>query len=92
MALNITHKIGSLAGTPISSDSTSGDTTATVSAAAVWKSPTVNLCCQVMKPEFASTEGLSPLLSPCRSLVLNGIRPNLSVGCQAFPTEAPAGT
>ncbi|OIW20603.1 hypothetical protein TanjilG_16102 [Lupinus angustifolius] len=92
MALNITHQIGSFAGTPISSDSTSGDTAATVSAAAVWKSPAANLRCQVIKPEFASAEGLSPPLSPCRSPVLNGIRSDLSVACQAFTTEAPAGT
>ncbi|CAL0332609.1 unnamed protein product [Lupinus luteus] len=92
MALNMTHQIGSLAGTPISSDSTSGDSAVTVSAAAVWKSPAANLRCQVMKPEFASAEGLSPPLSPCRSPVLNGIRPDLSVACQAFATEAPAGT
>ncbi|CAL0301628.1 unnamed protein product [Lupinus luteus] len=51
-----------------------------------------NLRCQVMKPKFASTEGLSPPLSPCRSPILNGIRPDLSVGCQAFATKAPAGT
>ncbi|KAE9586111.1 hypothetical protein Lal_00010308 [Lupinus albus] len=92
MALNITHQIGSLAGTPISSDSTSGDSAATVSAAAVWKSPAANMRCQVMKPEFATAEGLSPPLSPCRSPVLNGIRPDLSVACQAFATEAPADT
>ncbi|OIW03585.1 hypothetical protein TanjilG_00555 [Lupinus angustifolius] len=39
MALNITHQIGNHAATPISSDSTSGDSTAMAISAAVWKSP-----------------------------------------------------
>lgn len=91
MALNITHQIGSLAGTKVPSDSTSGDSAATVSAAAVWKSPATNLRCKVMKSEVSAAEVLSPPMSPCRSPVLSGIRPDLSVACQAFVTEtAPA--
>lgn len=87
MAFTITHQIGSLAGTPIQSEAgnSSGESTATVSAAAVWKSPATNLRCKVKKSE--GLDRLSPPVSPCRSPVLGGIRADLSVACQAFATE-----
>ncbi|KAF7837386.1 beta-amylase 1, chloroplastic-like [Senna tora] len=87
MALSITHQIGSLAGSPLQSEAgnSSGESTATVNAAAVWKSPTANLRCKVKKSD--GVDALSPPLSPCRSPVLGGIRADLSVACQAFATE-----
>ena len=82
--------------------------TTTVSASAVWKSPATSQRCRIQKPEFvdggvsppvspcrsrALSPCRSPPLSPCMSPVLGGIRPDLSVACQAFATEmelAPA--
>lgn len=88
MALSITHQIGALAGTPITAETgvVSGDSTSTVNASAVWKSPTTNLRCKIQKPD--APDALSPPVSPCRSPALNNLRPDLSVVCQAFATEA----
>lgn len=87
MALSMTHQIGSLAGVPVPSESTNGETTASVSAVAVWKSPATNLQCKASRSDVAA-DGLSPPMSPCRSPVLGSIRPDLSVACQAFTMEA----
>ena len=87
--MNITHQIGALAGTPIQAESiTNTETTATASAAAVWKTPIPNIRCKITKPDTA--EQKSQPTSPCRSPILsasNGIRPDLSVACRAFATE-----
>ncbi|KAI3430110.1 Beta-amylase [Psidium guajava] len=91
MALSITHQIGALAGTPIQAEPGSGSgepSTATVSAAAVWKSPAASIRCRAQKPDVV--DALSPPLSPCRSPVLGGIRPDLSVACRAFAAEMEA--
>lgn len=92
MALSMAHQIGTLAGTPIQvaeSGSGSGEpSTATVSAAAVWKSPAPSVRCRAQKPD--AVDALSPPPSPCRSPVLGGIRPDLSVACQAFAAEMEA--
>ena len=88
MALSITHQIGSLAGTPVPSDSAESSSAATVSAAAVWRSPAANLRCKVRKSDPTAADGLSPPLSPCRSPALGGIRPDLSVACKAFSATA----
>ncbi|XP_010023784.2 beta-amylase 1, chloroplastic [Eucalyptus grandis] len=91
MALSMTHQIGTLAGTPIQAESGSGagePSMATVSAAAVWKSPAPSIRCRAQKPD--ALDALSPPLSPCRSPVLGGIRPDLSVACQAFAAEMEA--
>ncbi|KAJ7979751.1 Beta-amylase [Quillaja saponaria] len=90
MALSITHQIGGLAGTLIHSEAgkTSGESTATLSAAALWKSPVPNVRCKIQKPD--AVEAITPPFSPCRSPVLGGIRPDLSVACQAFATEMEA--
>lgn len=90
MALNITHQIGSLAGTPVGTIQpdigiSSGESTATVNAAVLWKTPATNLRCKVSKSD--GVDGLSPPVSPCRSPVFGGIRADLSVACQAFATE-----
>ncbi|KAF8015920.1 hypothetical protein BT93_H1457 [Corymbia citriodora subsp. variegata] len=91
MALSMTHQIGTLAGTPIQAESGSGSgepSTATLSTAAVWKSPSPSIRCRAQKPD--AVDALSPPLSPCRSPVLGGIRPDLSVACQAFAVEMEA--
>lgn len=88
MALNMTQ-IGSLIGTPLPIESTSTEpTTASINAAAVWKTPTTNLRCQVTRSEVIEN-GLSPPMSPCRSPVLSstGIRADLTSAAQAFTTE-----
>lgn len=97
MALSMTHQIGTLAGTPVvtSENGTSVETTATVSASAVWKSPAANLRCRVKSSEIGErVPSVSPPLSPCRSPVLSpvrsAIRSDLSVACQAFATEMEA--
>ncbi|KAK7295927.1 hypothetical protein VNO77_51109 [Canavalia gladiata] len=84
MALNITHQIGCLAGAPVP-DSSAGESTPPVSAAAVWKSPVASLKCKVMRTDGA--EGLSPPMSPCMSPMLGAMRPDLSAACQAFEAE-----
>ncbi|KAK7270685.1 hypothetical protein RJT34_26019 [Clitoria ternatea] len=89
MALNITHQIGSLVGSPVP-ESTAGETTATVSAAAVWKSPSASLRCQVSRPEGA--DALTPPVSPRRSTVPGAIRADLSAACQAFDTAVTTET
>lgn len=90
----MTHQIGTLAGTPVPVESvtTSGESTATVSASAVWKSPAPGLRCRIKSNELVDgASRLSPPVSPCRSPVLGGIRPDLSVACRAFATaEAEA--
>ncbi|KAF8388312.1 hypothetical protein HHK36_026978 [Tetracentron sinense] len=90
MAMSITHQIGALSGTPIPSESgtNSGESTAVVSAAAVWKSEPSNLRCRIQK-QGLDMDAISPPLSPCMatSPVLNGIRADLSSACLAFETE-----
>ncbi|KAK2397073.1 beta-amylase 1, chloroplastic [Trifolium repens] len=85
MALSITPQIRSLVGTPVP-ESTTGEPTASLSAAAVWKTPAANLRVKASRSE-AVTDGLSPPMSPCRSPVLGGIRPDLNAACQAFTME-----
>ncbi|GAV70453.1 Glyco_hydro_14 domain-containing protein [Cephalotus follicularis] len=93
MAMSMTHQIGALAGTPISTEmgATSNESTATINASSVWKSQAPSMRCRILKPEMQDV--LSPPLSPCRSPVLcTNMRADLSVACQAFATEAPAAT
>ena len=93
MALGMTHQIGSLAGTPIpveTGTTNSSETTATLSAASMWKSPANSLRCRVQKPEIV--DALSPPVSPCRSPVLGSTRADLSVACRAFATETEVET
>ncbi|XP_004515248.1 beta-amylase 1, chloroplastic [Cicer arietinum] len=87
MALSMTHQIGSLVGTPVPSETTSAETTSTVNAAAVWKSPAMNLRVKASRSDVIA-EGLTPPVSPCRSPVLGGIRPDLTAACQAFTIES----
>lgn len=83
----MTHQIGSLVGTPVPSETTSAETTSTVNAAAVWKSPAMNLRVKASRSDVIA-EGLTPPVSPCRSPVLGGIRPDLTAACQAFTIES----
>ncbi|TXG72466.1 hypothetical protein EZV62_001045 [Acer yangbiense] len=90
MALSMTHQIGALSGTPITTETGAvSDSTATLNASAVWKSPTANLSCKIQNTDMV--DALSPPISPCRSPVLN-MRADLSVACRAFATEAAAET
>lgn len=93
MALSITHQIGALAGTPVvseASNNSAGEAMAAVNTTALRKSPASALRCRVQRTD--GVDALSPPVSPCRSPVLGGIRPDLSVACQAFATEVEAPT
>ncbi|KAF2285574.1 hypothetical protein GH714_005598 [Hevea brasiliensis] len=88
MAMNITHQIGALAGTPIHRESittTTSESMATVSVAAVWRTPMPNPRSKIHKPYVV--EQKSQPISPCRSPLLSGIRADLSVACRAFAME-----
>ncbi|XP_057956937.1 beta-amylase 1, chloroplastic isoform X2 [Malania oleifera] len=91
MAFSMTHQIGAVSGAPVLAESGNvmGESTATVSASAVWKSPAANLRCRVRSNQGAEMERMSPPVSPCRasSPVMGGIRADLSAACQAFETE-----
>lgn len=87
MALSITHQIGALAGAPIQPESSTGESTASLSAAAVWKAPTTGLRCKARAAD--SVDAVSPPVSPCRSTVLGPIRADLTAACSAFEVEAP---
>lgn len=86
--MSITHQMGAISGTPVVSESGNGtaESTAAVSAAAVWKLPLPPIRCRA----GAEIEGLSPPVSPCLSPVMGGMRADLSVACQAFATEIEA--
>ncbi|KAM1301869.1 hypothetical protein ACFX2H_012851 [Malus domestica] len=86
MALSMTHQISALSGTPIRTTDASSSSVESVSASPMWKSPAAGLTCKIQKPE--RVDGLSPPLSPCRSPVLGSSRPDLSMACRAFATEA----
>ncbi|KAJ0035260.1 hypothetical protein Pint_25200 [Pistacia integerrima] len=90
MALNMTHQIGALAGTPISLEGSpvSGDSTNAVNASAVWKAVPTNLSCKISKPDMM--DSVSPPISPCRSPVLSNMRADLSVACRAYAPESTA--
>ncbi|KAL8162252.1 hypothetical protein V2J09_013741 [Rumex salicifolius] len=94
MALRMTHHLGALSGTPIDPNNAKNtrESRATVSATAVWKSPS----CRSPSPvgRCRSPSPVTGCRSPspvfrCRSPspVIGGIRPDLSVACQAFATE-----
>lgn len=95
MALRMPHQIGALAGTPIAADAggltaEGAQSAATVHTSAVWRSPATNLRVSVQKP--GDVERVSPLSSPPLSPVRAGIRPDLSVACQAFATATETET
>ncbi|KAI7730763.1 hypothetical protein M8C21_008050 [Ambrosia artemisiifolia] len=91
MAMSL-NQIGALSGTPITTDSghTTGGgepTSAVVSASAVWMSPPTNIRVSVQK-QATEADRLSP--SPPMSPIRGGMRPDLSVACQALMTEQEA--
>lgn len=75
-------------GTPISVEpisTTASESTATVSASAVWKTPTL-----IPRSKIQRTNGVEPksrLASPCPFPVQSGIRADLSAACHAFAME-----
>ncbi|XWS53723.1 hypothetical protein CRYUN_Cryun10bG0025000 [Craigia yunnanensis] len=98
MALNLAHQIGTLAGTQIPTEVTTGEqpSSAMASASAVWKSPAANIRCKTPN-EMLSPPMLTPPLSPRsganRSPFMSPmLRPDLSVACQAYATLAPLET
>ncbi|XP_021772113.1 beta-amylase 1, chloroplastic-like [Chenopodium quinoa] len=85
MAMSLTHQIGALSGTPLPVETTAtntGDSSSTLNASAVWKSPTPALKCKVTRQSGDLTDMLSPPVSPCRS----PLRADLTAACQAFAT------
>ncbi|KAF5203310.1 Beta-amylase [Thalictrum thalictroides] len=93
MAMSLSHQIGSLSGTPISTTSDLNDqTTNLLNGASIWKTPTPNLRCRISKQGGQEIDSLaSPPLSPspCRSPAL---RADLSVACQALVADRVAET
>lgn len=87
MALSMTHQIGALAGKPIQPETSTGESTATLSAAAVWKAPAAGLRCRARAADMV--DSVSPPVSPCRSPVLGPIRADLTAACSAFEVEVP---
>lgn len=95
MALNIS--IGSLYGAPSKEDtgSASGDHSAVVSAAAVWKSPVKGMRCRTRKQGNELDLSPSPPMSPCSPSPkseewwtgVSPTRPDLSMACRAFDTH-----
>ncbi|KAL7219999.1 hypothetical protein ACSBR2_012956 [Camellia fascicularis] len=91
MAMSLPHQIGALSGTPIAADSggVSGEAaSSTVSATPVRMSPAASLRCMAQKQGAAAEIdriSLSPPLSPR----IGGIRPDLSVACQALMESPP---
>ncbi|XP_072957179.1 beta-amylase 1, chloroplastic [Typha angustifolia] len=87
MALNLTHQIGTLCGTPVTGEAASEQPSA------VWKTASTittapigaNLRCRIMKGGGqGDLEQMSPPISPCRSPVLSAMRSPRSVACQAL--------
>nr|WEV03866.1 beta-amylase 1 [Paeonia suffruticosa] len=91
MALSMTHQIGTLAGIPVEAGNNSHDSSTTLSAAAIWKSPVSNIRCRVQN-SGTEIESITPPLSPRlgSSPVLGGMRPDLSVACRALVADAEA--
>uniref|UniRef100_A0A5B7ANU0 Beta-amylase n=1 Tax=Davidia involucrata TaxID=16924 RepID=A0A5B7ANU0_DAVIN len=89
MAMSLPHQIGAISGTQILAESgnvSSEPAAATVKASALLRSPATNLRCAGQK-QGAEMDRLSP--SPPLSPRIGGMRPDLSVACQAL-MEAPA--
>ncbi|XP_009596880.1 beta-amylase 1, chloroplastic-like [Nicotiana tomentosiformis] len=91
MAMSMPHQIGALSGTPLTAE-TGGEVPAkgNTTASAVWRTPLTNLRVSVQKTG-ADVDMLSPTPSPPLSPLKGGMRPDLSVACQAL-MEAPAET
>ncbi|KAK4341625.1 hypothetical protein RND71_040126 [Anisodus tanguticus] len=91
MAMSMPHQIGALSGTPLTAETggLSGEVPTKGSAAtsAMWRTPTTNLRVSVQKTG-ADVDRVSPTPSPPLSPMRGGMRPDLSVACQAL-MEAP---
>ncbi|XP_047310274.1 beta-amylase 1, chloroplastic [Impatiens glandulifera] len=91
MAMSLPHQIGALSGTTIaaleSGNSNGEPVSTTVSAPAGWRSPAASLKCSVRRHgEIDGRISPSPPLSPR----IGGIRPDLSVACQALMQASSA--
>lgn len=86
MAMSFPQQIGALSGTPITADSGSDSVSATVSASSVWRSPAAGL--KHVAAQKTEIDRISP--SPPLSPRIGGMRPDLSVACQALMEAPPA--
>ncbi|KAG4126525.1 hypothetical protein ERO13_D10G161601v2 [Gossypium hirsutum] len=98
MALNLAHQIGSLAGTQIAAEVTTGEqsSSATADVSGVRKVPLTNLRCnapgEALSPPIL-TPPLTPRSAANRSAMMSpSLRPDLSAACQAFGTLSPLET
>ncbi|XP_040957916.1 beta-amylase 1, chloroplastic [Gossypium hirsutum] len=98
MALNLAHQIGSLAGTQIAAEVTTGEqsSSATADVSGFRKVPLANLRCNA-PGEALSPPMLTPPLTPRsaanRSAMMSlSLRPDLSAAFQAFGTLSPLET
>lgn len=90
MAMNLSHQIGAMAGTPVQLDSSivTGDPTpTTINASAVWRSPASKLQCAVRSPGTDFPSRRSPSPSPPVSPLAGGMRADLTAACQALAVE-----
>ncbi|KAK4792946.1 hypothetical protein SAY86_023381 [Trapa natans] len=87
MALSVTHQIGVLSRSPIQRERRTGEWTATLSAAAVWKVPEAGIRCKARAAD--SVIAVSSPANLCRSPVLESIRADLTAASSAFEVEAP---
>ncbi|KAB2009618.1 hypothetical protein ES319_D10G179500v1 [Gossypium barbadense] len=94
MALNLAHQIGSLAGTQIAAEVTTGEqsSSATANVSGVRKVPLANLRCnapgEALSPPIL-TPPLTPRSAENRPAMMS---PSLSAACQAFGTLSPLET
>ncbi|TYI61597.1 hypothetical protein E1A91_D10G183700v1 [Gossypium mustelinum] len=98
MALNLAHQIGSLAGTQIAAEVSTGEqsSSATADVSGVRKVPLANLRCnapgEALSPPIL-TPPLTPRSAANRSAMMSpSLRPDLSAACQAFGTLSPLET
>ncbi|KAG4126522.1 hypothetical protein ERO13_D10G161300v2 [Gossypium hirsutum] len=98
MALNLAHQIGSLAGTQIAAEVSTGEqsSSATADVSGVRKVPLTNLRCnapgEALSPPIL-TPPLTPRSAANRSAMMSpSLRPDLSAACQAFGTLSPLET
>lgn len=98
MALNLAHQIGSLAGTQIAAEVTTGEQTSSAAAnvSGVRKVPLANLRCKAPGDSLSPpmlTPPLTPRSAASRSAMMStSLRPDLSAACQAYGTLSPLET
>lgn len=87
MAMNMPHQIGALSGTPLKTETGTLSGEAPAATSAIWRTPMTNLRVSVKKTG-TEVDRLSPSPTPSPPLSPmiggGGIRPDLSVACQAL--------